>query len=42
MNLGMLLSSVSQKVLLAVAALGVRLDFSVVSMVTLMGAVVLS
>ena len=38
----MLLSSVSQKVLPAVAALGVQLDFSVVSTVTPMGAAVLS
>jgi len=41
-NLGMLLSSVSQKVLAAAAALGAQLDFSAVSTVTPMGAAVLS
>ena len=42
MNLRMPLLSVSQKVLVAAAALGAQLDFSVVSTVTPMGAVVLS
>jgi len=41
-NLRVLLPSVSQKVLAAVAALGVQMDFSVVSTVTPMGVAVLS